>query len=57
MMIFSEGKFAVLSKHITFYDNLINKMAEVDAPNRVMKKKDLEMRRLILQERGLSEIK
>ena len=56
MIIFSEGKFAVLSKHITFYDNLINKLADSDAPSRVLKKKDLEIRRLILQERGLSEI-
>ena len=56
MLIFSEGKFAVLSKHITFYDNLIQKMAEVDTPSNVIKKKDLEIRRLILQEKGLSEI-
>ena len=56
MLIFSEGKFAILSKHVTFFDNLSNKLQDSDPPKFQMKKKDLAIRRLILQEKGLSEI-
>ena len=28
LMIFSEGKFAVLSKHVTFYDTLVSKASD-----------------------------
>lgn len=56
MLIFSEGKFAVLSKHVTFYDTIANKLQDSDAPNLNLKKNELEIRRTILREKGLSEI-
>ena len=32
LLIFSEGKFAVLSKHVIFYDTISNKLSDSDAP-------------------------
>ena len=32
ILVFSEGKFAVLSKHITFFDTLTNKVEDMPRP-------------------------
>ena len=54
MLVFSEGKFATISKHVVFYDTLNNKNEE--APSHLLTKQQIEMRRMILNENGLSEL-
>ena len=54
ILVFSEGKFAVLSKHITFFDTLNNKVE--DMPKPLLTAKQVQIRKQILNERGLSEL-
>ena len=56
LLIFSEGKIAVTSKHITFYDTISSRQSDSNAPHFSLNKKELEIRRTILREKGLSEI-
>ena len=57
LLTFSEGKFAILSKHVTFYDTIGSKLGDHgDGPQIGLTRKELEIRRMILQEKGLSEI-
>ena len=51
----SQGKFAVLSKQITFYDNTNSKMTE-EVPKPKMTEGMIENRRLELHEKGKSEM-
>ena len=54
ILVFSEGKFAVLSKHITFFDTLNNKVE--DMPKPLLTAQQVQIRKQILNERGLSEL-
>ena len=49
LLIFSDGKFAVLSKHVSFFDTISNKGVDSsEGPPMALKRKDLEIRRMIL---------
>ena len=56
LLIFSDGKFAVLSKHVTFYDTIVSRANDTGQNHKKLSRKELEIRRMILQEKGLSEI-
>ena len=55
LLVFSQGKFAILSKHITFYDSVSQKMAD-DTPQSRLSEELVEIRRMILAEKGKSEL-
>ena len=46
----------MLSKNITFYDTITNKANSTDGPNYALKPNELDIRRTILREKGVSEI-
>ena len=55
-MVFSEGRFVVLGKKMVYYDTLGDGVANSTQPSHIYTRKQVEIRKMILNERGLSEM-
>ena len=55
-MVFSEGRFVLLGKKMVYYDTLGAGTANTMPPSHIYTKKEIEIRKMILNEKGLSEM-
>jgi hypothetical protein len=56
IVVFSEGRFVVLGKKMVYYDTLGDGVANSMQPSHIYSRKQVEIRKMILNERGMSEM-